>query len=169
MNILWKDIEGYTGFAVSNDGQIRNNKTRRILKQATNHNGYKTVAVRIGGRGGKDVNFRVHVQVAKAFLDKPTDPLKNQVNHIDGDKTNNHVSNLEWSTAKDNIIHAFQTGLHVKLRGADSPNASLTESDVAYIRENYVPYSSEFGGRALARQFGVSHTVISRVVNGKKY
>lgn len=169
MNTLWKDIEGYSGFAISNDGQIRNNKTRRILKQTLNHNGYKTVAVRIGGRGGKDVNFRIHVQVAKAFLPAPTDPLKNQVNHIDGDKTNNHVDNLEWSTAKDNVIHAFRTGLHVKARGADNPNASLTQDDVDYIRANYVPYSSEFGGRALARLFGVSHTVISRVVNGIKY
>lgn len=111
MNEIWKDIEGYEGvYQVSNLGRVRSldrtyllNDGRsqtargRIMSQADTKCGYKGIKLRGGGiRKG----FRVHRLVAQAFIPNPDNlPL---VNHIDEDKHNNIVSNLEWCTHKYN-------------------------------------------------------------------
>lgn len=101
---IWLKIKNDDGddsrYEVSNEGRIRNTETGRYLKGRLNkkENGYYRVNV-----SGKDEY--VHRLVAKAFYD--CDQPNLEVNHIDGDKTNNHLSNLEWVTHKENIDHAF--------------------------------------------------------------
>jgi hypothetical protein len=60
---------------------------------------------------------------------------RQHVNHKDGVKTNNHVSNLEWCTPRENVIHAWRMGLSKPLKGDAHPNASLCERDVRVIRD----------------------------------
>lgn len=116
MIIQWKDIDGYPGYQVSNDGQVRsidmplvNIRGRlrqwkgRILRPSTRRkgNGYNSVSL---GNASKSTKM-VHRLVAIAFIENPF--KKPCVNHIDGNKKNNHVDNLEWATYSENEKHSY--------------------------------------------------------------
>ena len=119
-----------TGYSVSNYGRVRNDKTNRLLKPSTDGNGY--IAIRLPVNG-KDKNFRLHREVAKAFLPNP-DNLP-EVNHKKGVLSDNRASELEWVTHSQNMIHAVETGSLPVKSGESSPNAKLTESTVHKICE----------------------------------
>ena len=162
-----KDVIGYEElFSITEDGQIWSKRSSRFLKLNI-LNGYLAHVTKIGGREGKNVVLKAHRLVAKAYVSNPEN--KPYVNHKDGDKLNNHVSNLEWCTAKENSQHAYDTGLAKAASGADSPCAKLTAEDVLFIRAHYKPYNREYGTRGLGRMFGVDHSVISDIINNKKY
>lgn len=99
---MWKKIKNHSNYSVSDEGFVRNDKTGKILKPVPTKNGYLRV-----GLNGK--LYRVHRLVADAYISNPDN--YEQINHIDGDKTNNRVSNLEWCTCSQNIIHAYKNGL----------------------------------------------------------
>lgn len=98
---MWKQIEGFDNYEVSDMGQVRNKKSGRVLKQGTKPNGYNFVLL---GRGN---NKHVHRLVAQAFLDN-VDNLP-EVHHIDSNKSNNCVENLRWISHKDNVIAITKT------------------------------------------------------------
>ena len=117
MTEVWKDVCGYSGFyQVSNLGRVRS-VTRtgtngriydgKILSDCDNGYGYRVVYLKVNG---KRTTHSVHRLVANAFLDNSDN--KETVNHINGDKTDNCVTNLEWATYSENIYHSYQTGLH---------------------------------------------------------
>lgn len=111
----WKVIEGYEDYEVSNLGRILSNKKgkKKYLK-LFNKQGYYCTAL----SANKTKFLLVHRLVAKAFISNPKN--KPEVNHIDGDKSNNHVDNLEWCTPKENINHAWKNGLCENTRKAIS-------------------------------------------------
>ena len=159
-----KDVVGYEEIvAITEDGQIWSKRSNRFLKLSLS-NGYLTTNTKIGGR---TVCLRAHRLVAEAYIPNPDN--KPYVNHKDGNKQNNHVSNLEWCTAKENVQHAYDTGLAKGVSGTENSKSKLTEEDVLFIRANYKPYDKEFGSRGLGRKFNVHHTIISRVINNKAY
>lgn len=93
---------------VSTCGRIYNERTNSIMKQSYNRNGYKILS--LSTIDNKSVNMLVHRLVMICFRNIPNyDQL--QVNHIDGNKENNNIENLEWVTAAENTRHAFRTGL----------------------------------------------------------
>ena len=101
----WKLIDENSKYEVNNEGQVRNVKTRRLLKQFLSHNGYLKVSL-----GGK--NRMIHRLVALAFLPNPNNyPF---INHKDEDKKNNSVENLEWCTAKYNINYGERTSKFIE-------------------------------------------------------
>lgn len=101
----WKLIEGYeNNYAVSNLGRIKNIRHGNILSPAKNEKGYLYVAL---CKDGKLSSKRVHRIVASAFLGKSS----LEINHKDGDKTNNRIDNLEYCTHSQNIRHAMDSGL----------------------------------------------------------
>lgn len=120
-NEIWKDCVGYEGkYQVSNLGNVRsisNNKgtyQERLLSQRqTTTSNYLYVNFTV-----KDVtkHHSVHRLVAKAFIANPSD--KATVNHIDGNKLNNNVCNLEWNTYSENLKHAYANGLNIASRSA---------------------------------------------------
>lgn len=167
----WKDVVGYeTLFAVSEDGQVYSKRTNKILKQNLHPNGYFTIATKIGGRSGKSLCFKVHRLVAQAFL--PNEKNYPVVNHKDGIKTNNLVSNLEWCSYSENTKHAVYTGL-IDLSAILEYNINLRKLEdwqVRFIRDNFTkPKRKRFSSRKLAEMFGVNKTTILEISNGKTY
>ena len=97
----WKPIFYYDNYEVSNTGKVRNKKTGRILKSTTSNSGYTMVCL---SRRGKIKSISVHRLVMETF--KPVQNMDElQVNHIDWDKTNNNLENLEWVTRQENLLH----------------------------------------------------------------
>lgn len=165
---IWKDVIGYEEyFKVSNLGRIYSKRSSKILAQVISKSGYSTVPTRIGGRKGLAICMRVHRVVAEAFLENPH--KKPQVNHIDGIKSNNCLTNLEWVTEKENVRHAFDTGLNVAKKGSERSNSKLTEEAVRYCRENYKPRCKEHGLMALSRKFGVDKRRIYDAIHYLKW
>ncbi len=118
MEEIWKDIHGYEGlYQVSNLGNVRSlhyrakSKGSKIqnLKQQINKGGYLKVTLL---KNGKAKNFFVHRLVACEFIPNPNN--KPQINHLDGNKSNNTINNLEWATNSENQTHAILSGLKEK-------------------------------------------------------
>lgn len=125
----WKEIEGSNKkFFVSDQGRIKSNlRNGTILKSQTDAKGYHRIRVTING---VKHTFKVHREVAKAFLPNPRHLP--QVNHIDGNKNNNTVSNLEWVTNRDNALHALSIGLWESVvRGSKAENEKRKKRVVA--------------------------------------
>lgn len=104
-------------------------------------------------------NRDIHRIIAESFI--PNEDNLEQVNHINGIKTDNRVENLEWCTRSDNLKHAFANGLESPMRGESNPIHKLTEDDVRYIRQVYKKSDRNYGFAALARKFGVDKSTIS--------
>ena len=102
----WRTIPSFPVYSASNLGRIRNDRTGRIMHVYMNPRGYLSLSLR---RDNTQVMASVHRLVAEAFLGGPHPDF--DVNHIDGDKTNNVLENLEWCTRGENIRHAISTGL----------------------------------------------------------
>lgn len=113
MNEIWHGViyqgKDYSDkYEVSNLGRFRNAKTKRIIKQTLNKTGYYGYCATLGQRN-KYKLFKIHRAVAESFIPNPNNyPM---INHIDGNKLNNYVDNLEWCTNQYNIQHAVQMGL----------------------------------------------------------
>jgi len=106
---IWKDIPDYEGlYQASNLGNIKSLKKNIILRQNGDNYGYMQVILY---NGETRKTGKVHRLVGKAFIENPEN--KPQINHKDGNKKNNHVSNLEWLTNRENKKHAIDTGLTV--------------------------------------------------------
>lgn len=105
---IWKDCKGYEGkYQVSSQGRIWSVVSQHYLKQKINHGGY--CAVNLYAKNGKMKQERVHRLVAIAFIDNPNN--FSVVNHLNGIKTDNRVENLEWTTQKENVRHAYDNNL----------------------------------------------------------
>lgn len=126
MKETWEDITDYVGlYRVSNLGNIeslsrtiinKNGNTQKvngkILKSSIRKSGYKHVILQ---KFGVRKTYLVHRLVANAFLKNVED--KPEVNHKDGNKSNNYANNLEWVTRKENIVHAFKNNLNKGVKG----------------------------------------------------
>lgn len=176
MQETWKSIKGFDGlYEVSNTGRVRTLKHRivrnngrvldipqREIKGSKDTKGYYQVELKKEGK--RNIKF-VHRLVAETFIENNEN--KQQVNHKDGNKENNDVSNLEWVTCKENIHHAWKNQLNKPCVGENHGNHKLTDDAVGYIKEHYKPRDKEYGARALARKFNVSPYPVMQVVHGK--
>lgn len=164
---IWRDICGYEGlYQVSNFGRVKSLHFGRekLLKAGVSNTGYANVTLK---KNTTKKTFHVHVLVAKAFLPNPDE--KREVNHIDGDKQNNRVENLEWVTSSENTRHAIQNGKMKIKKGTQCYQSKLTDEQVRYIRRVYIPRHPEFGQLALARRFNVSSSTIYEIISRKTY
>ena len=164
-NEIWRDVVGYEGYyEVSNFARVKSlhKKKAKNITPETDIHGYLRVIL---CKNGTKKNRMVHVLVAQAFIPNPEN--KKQVNHIDGNKRNNLVENLEWLTPSENIRHAFDMGL--RKTGCEHHMAKFTAEQVRDIRANCVPDDPERGFKAFARKYGVTHRIISDAYYKRSY
>lgn len=98
----WRTVPSFPGYEVSSLGRFRNRATGQYLGGTTVHNGYLHIGLMSGGRQHTKLSHRM---VAEAFLEQPS-PQHSDVNHKNKVRTDNRVSNLEWSTRSHNSRHA---------------------------------------------------------------
>lgn len=162
----WAPVPGYEGlYDVSTLGRVRSyrwsvNKPR-LMKPALLNRGY--LIVRLSGKG-KPWQILCHRLVAMTFIGDIGAGM--EVNHMNGVKTDNRITNLEIVTRSENLKHAFRvikTASHV---GERNPAAKLNEGDVKEIRRLS---GSGLSNRAIARMFGVSNVSVGNIMNGKTW
>ena len=163
------DVSGR--YMISNHGNLRSLDRKdsigrelegRERKLRLNPNGYLDVNLH---KDGKVLNCKVHRLVAETFL-RNTDN-KRTVNHIDGNKINNRVDNLEWATHTEQQKHAYDSGLKVSKKGEQCYNCKLTEAKVREIRERRTKNPEVWTFRKLAKEYGVSKSQIHRIISGE--
>ena len=147
---------------VSDAGEIRSHG--KVLQGEITKQGYIRIHV---SDAGVTHRYLVHRLIATVFLPNPHNlPC---VNHIDGDKTNNCVNNLEWCTYADNLRHAYSIGLRTA-EGVCNNQSKLTPDDVVAIRKRYVrgrhTPNNSYG---LAKEYGVSPKTIQNIIHGRSW
>lgn len=153
---IFREINGVSGYSISFEGVVLNDKRQLELKTFKTKGGYTRVSI-------KSKKYLVHRLVAIAFLDNPEN--KSEVNHKDGNKDNNHYSNLEWVTASENIQHGHRIGLNNQ-KGSKNNSSKLTEFQVIEIRKRYA------GGdnlTSIAKTFNTKVSNIFYIVNRKTW
>lgn len=154
MKEIWKDVPNYEGlYSVSNLGEVKSLRFNKLLKQSPHIvTGYQRVSLTV--KGSSKV-FYIHRLVMEVFIGRK-DGL--EVNHIDGDKNNNKLTNLEWVTHHENIKHSHAMGLNKpkQVRGSKVGAAKLNESQVLEIKQNRGKQTY----KETAKKYGVSSGTI---------
>lgn len=150
-------------YYVQDDGKIFSERTNKILSVQLDKDGYEKVQMM--STDGKRHRYSVHRLVLENF-----NPIENmnefQVNHIDGNKRNNNLSNLEWATCSENLIHAHKIGL--KNQSVEHNNASkLTEEQVKEIINMLLEHKYTYG--QIAEKFGVSDEAIGGIKRKERW
>lgn len=174
MEEIWKDISGYEGYyRVSNFGRVYSVPR---LNSLGNRCGGKYLSIRkIGCKKGQkpyyqvclcmlgvNTNVKLHRLVAEAFIPNPYN--KEEVNHIDGDKSNNNVSNLEWVTHKENCLHSHKYLERNVSTGVNHGRNVLSEQDVEQIYNRIKNLKrSQFNAAELSREFGCDGRAILNI------
>ena len=157
MKEIWKDVEGYEGlYQVSNLGRVKRITTGRVLKPLKHANGYLGVKL---SKNSIVYTKNIHRLVAQAFIPNPEN--KPEINHIDENKTNNNVSNLEWSTRKENNNHGT--------RNERAGKAISKTLSIPIIAINIKTGESQefYGTNECARQLDLNPGNITSVLKGR--
>ena len=163
---LWRTVPGYPAYEVSVDGLVRRcqgfrcRRAYRVLVPFVRPNGYAQILLY---QGGKRRRFGVHQLVALAFLGPKPSP-QHEVAHLDGQRLNNHVSNLAWLLPIENDAHKDLHG--TRLRGSQIHSAKLVEAQVVLIRQALAVGIRQC---ALAQTYGVSDSTVSLIARGKTW
>ena len=143
----FRDIDGYEGlYKVSNYGEVYSVRKGKNLSAGKSSSGYLTVGL---CKNGKERSFRINRLVAKAFIPNPDS--KAQVNHVDGNKLNNRVDNLEWCTPYENVHHSME------VLGNNGKPIVCIETGVVYRSINEAE-----------RETGIRSTGIGKVCKGRR-
>lgn len=161
-NFKCKSVEGYNNYYITTMGDVYSfmKKTPLKMTNKTDRLGYKHLSL---SRNGKSNYISVHREVAKAFIPNPQKLL--EVNHKDGDKSNNNVSNLEWCTRAENLRHAYKNNLKTN-KGDKAPSRILSSVDIPRIRDLI---EEGVTLREIGRMYGVTHHAIHKIKTGKNW
>lgn len=152
-----------TDYIITDCGDVYGIKNpSKKLSQTDCTKGYPMVTLRVGNRRR---TISVHRLVAIAFITNDNPDIKTQVNHIDGDKHNNHYTNLEWVTCSENMKHAFENGLKTPKYGNDHPNNKFNAD---LVHEICYLYSTGYSPKEIRKKLNISNKyLISNILSGK--
>lgn len=156
---MWKEIENYPNYLISDKGEIYNLRTKQIMKQHPDKDGY--MVLNLSHKGAKKC-YRVHRLVAQAYIPNPLN--LDTVNHINHNKTDNCVDNLEWMNNIDNAKDGNKYSTYYK--GEKAKAAKLSMQDARDIRQAYLNGISR---KELADKYNVTTATIGNVINNKVY
>jgi len=163
---LWRPVFGFEGrYEAGDDGRIKSLLSERFLSPGRTSKGYLSVGLYLDVTPKKLVSTLVHRAVWSAF----NGPIRagRQINHIDGDKFNNRLVNLECVTQSENMLHAIGHLPVRRYRGSEHSNSKLTDRDVWQIRE--ATEKLGFQKTALARAFKVDPRTIDDILSGRTW
>lgn len=156
----WKDVPEYEKYyQVSNHGEIFSKRRNIVMKLCKDADGYMKMSFH--GTNNKRRTITIHRIVAEAFLDKAS--INNEVNHINGIKSDNRAVNLEWCTRSQNIKHAFDLKLKFTPRGENHPLAKLSPDQVRNIRSMR---EKGFTAKVIGEKFNIGTSHVYRIAKG---
>jgi len=172
--LIFAEVQGYPKYEVSECGEVYRKEyirvgrlkqgvvnikiSRKKMKIIVDNGGYRRVHLT---NGKKHTLVLLHRAIAIAFI---PNPLKlPQVNHIDGDKSNNNISNLEWVSLVDNMRHSWRIGLRKAKMGESNPKSKLTRKEVIKI------FKSSKSKTELSKIYNVSYTSIHYIKIGRTW
>jgi hypothetical protein len=162
-SVEWRVVDNFPKYLVSIDGRVWSSYYAREILGKGDKNGYARVSLT---NGTVVKTFKVHRLVLLVFNPIEEHKIK-EVNHLDGNKKNNNLWNLEWCTTFENIRHAIDTGLRVSPKSGSKSNKSfLAEGDLDFI------YLERMKGRLLkdiASDLAVNWQIVSNVCRGVRY
>ena len=144
-----------TNYWITEDGRGWSERSNKYMKGSKDSYGYTVVKIRFGK---SPKLMKLHRLVAESYIPNPEN--KPTVNHKDGDKSNNDVSNLEWATVYENNKHAAENGLF------KVPNRMFSKEDVLDI---YSLSNAGYSAKSISVTYNCNDTTICRVLNGKTY
>ena len=151
----WEVINYYRNYMISNRGEVFSLSHAKLLKPFQNPNGYIYITL---SKHGKTKCIKVHRLVAEYFVYNPD--KKEYVNHKDGNKSNNYMTNLEWVTASENQKHAARNGLIYFHRGTSHHNSKLKPGDVIKIRDMY---DKNIPHKEIADRFNINRRYVGTI------
>lgn len=177
---LWMPVIGYEGlYEISNKGRVKSvartltncqgiqrKWPEKILKPQQESHGYTQVS--LYRSDGKAKVFKIHRLVAGSFLAESREGGK-EVNHIDGNKQNNSLTNLAWVTRLENSRHAWENKLVPVKYGEETSGTKLNNIEVQQIRARYRRYGKENSAVSLAKEFNVTRQAIADIVHNKTW
>lgn len=172
-NEIWKEakfddkIDACEKWKISNYGRVINCKGKEEKLLGKNLiNGYPAIPLKQRVNGKKTSRF-VHKVVAEHFLEKEENDI--HVIHLDYDKLNNEVSNLEWATKREKELHQFKNPVFIKAVKNKKVNYKLDEGKVKIIKRKLASTKSKTRLKMIAKQFGVSDMQIHRIKTGENW
>lgn len=182
---MWKDIKGFENYKINEDGVVVSKKTTRTYEQKRKDGSIKTVirvhqertlktwskmgypTVQLCAPDGRRRKVCVHTLVAETFLGKPS--WAECVNHKDGNKLNNNVSNLEWCTYSENNQHAYDNGLtHAPQLSPERAKKMRAKVDIAWHHRKVIDLTTgkRYESIKATKQDGFSPNHVQRVCAG---
>lgn len=150
-------------YLISDNGQIKNIITNKIRTSHFNKKGYVVCTLNMGGRN----NFK-GVSIHRAIMCSFTDgDYSLQINHIDGDKTNNLIYNLEFVSCKENIKHGWENKLYVPRNNEKNPFCKISNEVVKQIRLEYIKGKKGHSSNYLSDKYNISKSQILRIVKNE--
>lgn len=163
----WIEINGFPSYQISDCGLVRNSCTGRMISTKPRNDGY--VSVIMSDPSGKKKRAYAHRLVASHYIGQIPDGFT--INHLNFNKSDNRIANLEIVSQRENINHARDAGCYVDFgnhspRGDLSPHSKLSGEEVLKIRELH---SSGYSYKRLASIFGVSNVQIRNIITRKSW
>ena len=158
-------IKGFEGrYSISISGKIKNDITGYILNPCSLKSGYNSVKFRVDKNKYKD--FYIHRLIAIHFIPNPEN--KKEVNHINGNRHDNRIENLEWVTKSENALHAYRIGLNYSnpKKGEDWYAANVTNEIVLDIRKMY---SEGYRNKDICEKYNLLKSQVSSIAKRRTW
>lgn len=164
----FKTVKYANNYRIYENGDLQNIKTGKFLKGQISNSGYLNYNIRLNS--GEKKRKYSHILVAEAFIVNENPQIKTQVNHIDGNKLNNHKNNLEWVSPSENLKHAVKNKLYNPIITKEMIEKSVKEKSKPIKQVNILTKEIKYYNSIIecSKTEHIARESIRKVLNGKK-